>query len=138
MADRRGALSSEGELAAASNKDANHTHRSLSVVRGGDSYEREEGESSLEGITIALPIRSLDPSFQLQLDGKGINLTDFASHFVNKIGSHEISEYLFSDKITRAIVDSRLELVGDGYSRDRISAQLTLDNLHVDLTTATC
>ena len=98
----------------------------------GDSNEREEGESSLEGIAIALPIRSLDPSFQLQLDGKGINLTDFASHFVNKIGSHEISEYLFSDKITRAIVDSRLEIVGDGYSLDRISAQLTLDNLHVD------
>ena len=108
----------------------------------GDSNEREEGESSLEGITIvrgslsgssiALPIRSLDPSFQLQLDGRGVNLTDFASHFVNKIGSHEISEYLFSDKITRAIVDSRLELDGDGYSLDRISAQLTLDNLHVD------
>ena len=77
-------------------------------------------------------LSELDPSFQLQLDGKGINLTDFARHFVNKIGSHEISEYLFSDKITRAIVDSRLELDGGGYSLDRISAQLTLDNLHVD------
>lgn len=77
-------------------------------------------------------LAELDAFFQLELDGKGTNLTDFANHFVNKNDNQEISEYLFSDKITRATVDSRLELTGDGYSLDRISAQLTLANLHVD------
>ena len=78
------------------------------------------------------PPAELDPSFQLQLNGKGTSLTDFARHFVNNSGNNDISEYLFSDKITYATVDSRLALEGDGYSLDRISAQLRLDNLHVD------
>ena len=82
-------------------------------------------------IDVLPSLAELNPFFQLQLDGKGTDLTDFASHFANKSGNRGISEYLFSDKITRATVDSRLELKGDGYSLDRISAQLTLDDLHV-------
>ena len=91
---------------------------------------RTEAQSSLVSLPPALA--ELDPSFQLQLNGKGTSLTDFARHFANNAGDQEISEYLFSDKITRATVDSRLELRGDGYSLDRISAQLRLDNLRVD------
>ena len=91
---------------------------------------RTEAQHSLAALLP--PPAELDPSFQLELNGKGTSLTDFARHFVNSAGNNDISEYLFSDKITQATVDSRLELKGDGYSLDRISAQLRLDNLHVD------
>ena len=91
---------------------------------------RTEAQHSLAALLS--PPAELDPSFQLKLNGKGTSLTDFARHFVDNSGNNDISEYLFSDKITHATVDSRLELKGDGYSLDRISAQLRLDNLHVD------
>lgn len=91
---------------------------------------RTEAHSSLAALLP--PPAELDPSFQLQLNGKGTSLTDFARHFAGNAGNNDISEYLFSDKITYATVDSRLELRGDGYSLDKISAQLRLDNLHVD------
>ncbi len=91
---------------------------------------RTDAQYSL--VSLLPVLAELDPSFQLQLNGKGTSLTDFARHFVNNAGNHEISEYLFSDKIKHATVDSRLELGGGGYSLDRISAQLRLDNLRVD------
>ena len=91
---------------------------------------RTEAHNSLAALLP--PPAELDPSFQLDLNGKGTSLTDFARHFAGNAGNNDISEYLFSDKITYATVDSRLELRGDGYSLDKISAQLRLDNLHVD------
>ncbi|MDE0043762.1 MAG: hypothetical protein OXT74_17105, partial [Candidatus Poribacteria bacterium] len=99
-------------------------------AKGSWQLPRTKAHTTL--IDVLPSLAELDPLFQLQLDGKGTNLTDFASHFANKSGNGGISEYLFSDKITRATVDSRLKLKGDGYSLGRISAQLTLDNLHAD------
>ena len=96
------------------------------------SWQLPKTKAQITLINVLPSLTELNPLFQLQLDGEGTNLTDFASHFANKSGNRGISEYLFSDKITRAMVDSRLEFKGDGYSLDRISAQLTLDNLHVD------
>ena len=106
---------------------------------------------------IGYPEPAYQPSFQLQLDGKGINLTDFTGRSVKGqeslsislqggeedrrpssrtaplIGNEQIADYLFNEKITRAAVDSRLELEGDGYSLRQIKAELTCDNLRVDL-----
>lgn len=96
------------------------------------SWQLPKTKAQITLINVLPSLAELNPLFQLQLDAKGTNLTDFASHFANRSGNRGISEYLFSDKITRATVDSRLELMGDGYSLDRISAQLTFDNLHVD------
>ena len=100
--------------------------------QAGGSWQLPRTKAHTTLIDVLPSLAELDPIFQLQLDGKGTNLTDFASHFANKSGNDGIAEYLFSDKITRATVDSRLELRGDGYSLGRISAQLALDNLHAD------
>ena len=99
-------------------------------ANGSWQLPRTKAQTTL--IDVLPSLAQLNPLIQLQLDGEGTDLTDFASHIANKSGSRGISEYLFSDKITQATVDSRLKLKGDGYSVDRISAQLTLDNLHVD------
>ena len=105
--------------------------------------------------SIARPIRSLDPSFQLQVDGTGINLTDFTGHSAKQsgsvsanppsreadlpslssplIGNRQISDYLINEKISQATVDARLELEGNGHSLRQIRAKLACDNLRADL-----
>ena len=96
-------------------------------------------------------------SFQLQVDGKGMDLADFTGRLVKQseslsinqpgreedrqssslsaplIGNRQISDYLLNEKIAQATVDARLELEGDGYSLRQIKAKLACDNLRVDL-----
>ncbi len=103
-----------------------------SRYQGKGSWQLPRTKAHTTLIDVLPSLAELDPIFKLQLDGEGTDLTDFASHFADQSGNREISEYLFSDRISRATVDSQLQLSGKGYSLDRITAQLTLDNLHVD------